>query len=157
MTLTVLNFNKLGIVYTSHHSNDGNATENKTTQQTCGEVQLFVTSPSVQSVVSTGFTDCLPDSHLMKTRPVVLKIYHVNRQRATAKSVRNPRQIIAESLPTGQVGRQGTSCIGNGGPEVAAVRLVDRNRFLVSINIHLSRWTELLCLTYLYKEVPTPR
>jgi len=40
----------------------------------------------------------------MKIRPVVLKMYHENRQRAMAKLMHNPRQIIAESLPTGQVG-----------------------------------------------------
>jgi hypothetical protein len=62
-----------------------------------------------------------------------------------ATLVHNPRQIIAESLPAGQVGsaqiregRQAIYCISSGGPEVAAVRLVHHNRFLVSVNIYLS-------------------
>jgi len=52
--------------------------------------------------------------------------------------VHNPRQMIAESLPTGHVGSKAGRQAGNGGPELAAVRLVDHNRFLLSINIYLS-------------------
>jgi hypothetical protein len=155
------------------------------TQQTSSEVQLFiyvrhvtsrhvtsrlVTSPWVQLEVSTGFIDCLPDLDLIKIRPVVLEIFHANWQRAMAKLVHNPRQITAESLPTGQVrsaqlrkGRQATSFISNGGSEVTAVHLVDHNRFLFSLNIYVIsiqsmalRLTALLGLTYLYKEVPPP-
>ena len=116
----MLNSNKLGSVYTSHHTKtvrkDENANENKTFVaiflKHCFQIHLIkhaarhscsYTSSWVQLEVSTGFTDCLPDSDLMKIRPVVLKIFHVNRQRAMAKLVHNRRQNIAESLPTGQV------------------------------------------------------